>query len=516
MAQSAADWYATPPRSPGEWRSHAEAVRGSVDAGWADVLADALGATGPAAERLERSARGRGVVVTTGQQPGLFGGPLYTWWKALSALALADALQEATGLPVAPVFWAATDDADYAEASTTMVAVPGGLDRLALPPVDAEGERLADVPLTGIAPLLARLSVGAGSSVYPQALELAARAYRDGETVGGAYVTLLRGILEPLGIAVLDAAHPAVRGAGAPLLAQAVRESAALERALVERERALRAAGFHPQVPVVRGRSLVFSARDGRRERIAIAGASRALAEPDDTLGPNVLLRPVMERAILPTAAYVAGPGELAYFAQTSAVADTIGAAQPVAVPRWSGTVIEPHVQRLLDRYDIEFEALRTPGTAESAVARDSMSADVRSALSALHERVAAAVAGVSGALDAAGSPEVPPAVLAGAVRDLERRIGRLERRVIAAAKREQTEAMRDLATLRAALMPGGKPQERALNLLPMLARHGPVLLQAVHAAAAEHARALIAGGAAQERAYTVWPSEPEARDRTR
>jgi len=124
-------WCAHTPRDEKGWRARALAVAGDASVReWASVLAPALDATGAAAERLAKSAGGKGLVVTTGQQPGLFGGPVYTWSKALSALTLADALEQATGMPVAPVFWAATYDADFAESSASYVILNGKLTRL--------------------------------------------------------------------------------------------------------------------------------------------------------------------------------------------------------------------------------------------------------------------------------------------------------------------------------------------------------------------------------------------------
>lgn len=492
IAAAAAAWYPPKPGTPDAWRMRAADVRATVEPRWLDTLRPAFSASGAAADRLERVAGGRGVVVTTGQQPGLFGGPLYTWWKALTALALADALEAATGVPHAPVFWAATDDSDFAEASQTYVAVRGELMRLALPPRATTGERMIDVPLGDTEPLIAHLSAGAGAAVYPTALEAVAASYVPTATVGGAYLSLLRRVLEPLGMSVLDASHPAVGTAGTPLLHTALREAGAVEQALAARDEAIRGAGFRPQVPLVRGRSLVFANVNGVRERVAIASAARVAAARLEALGPNVLLRPLVERAILPTTAYVAGPGEMAYFAQVSAVADVLGAQAPLVVPRWSGTVVEPHIQRLLDRYDLHLEALRDPHAAEGVVAREGLDPAVRDALGRMRGAATAAMEALGSALRDAGEPSVPAAVLTGAARDVERRLGRLERRIVAAAKREQTGAMTDLASLRAALVPAGKPQERMLNLFPLLARHGPVLFDAVREAAESHAADLI------------------------
>src|SRR5690348_7869136 len=117
LAQSAQrgelrQWYRERPRGAAAWRDYLDQVRASRDEKWLRALAPAFDPRDAAAERLQRVIDGDGVVVSTGQQAALFGGPLYTLVKALSALALADVLERETGIAVAPVFWAATDDAD--------------------------------------------------------------------------------------------------------------------------------------------------------------------------------------------------------------------------------------------------------------------------------------------------------------------------------------------------------------------------------------------------------------------
>ena len=149
-----AEWYSHRPTSPAAWRAHALQVRASLDGfDWLTTLAPAFAATGAAADRLAQAAA-RGVVVTTGQQPGLFGGPGYTWTKALSALSLADELSTAIDMPVAPVFWAASDDADWMEAAVTHVATARGLRTLSLVGEPTEGVAMAGAasPTTVSAP----------------------------------------------------------------------------------------------------------------------------------------------------------------------------------------------------------------------------------------------------------------------------------------------------------------------------------------------------------------------------
>ncbi len=499
-----AGWYAPRPRGPAEWRAHAETVRGSVGTDWLNALHDALFdersvPTSPAYRRLAASGIGRGIVITTGQQPGLFGGPIYTWSKALSALALADEIEAASGVPAAPVFWAATDDADFTEASVTHIAVPGGVETLALSTHGVRmGASMSDVPLREAGALLRRLERAAGSATYPRALSVVREAYEDGATIGSAYVALLRALLEPLGIAVLDASHRSVRAAARPMMVRALTEAARVEEALLSRDEALRVAGYEPQVALVAGLSLVFRAGKGigARERVPIGEAAKwaAQAEVAD-LGPNVLLRPIVERSILPVAGYVAGPAELAYFAQVGAVAVALGAPVPTSLPRWSSLIVEPHVQRILDRYSLSADDLRDPHAAEARLARETIPRAGEEALRAARDAAAERVEALRGALATPPEGLLSPPVLDGLARDLQFRLDRLERRVVAAAKRKHSQVMRDVATARGALFPAGKPQERALNFLPLLARNGPTLLDTMLARAREHATSLVTLG---------------------
>jgi bacillithiol biosynthesis cysteine-adding enzyme BshC len=485
-------WYRPRPVRGAEWREHVREIAQQFPTGqWLSALSPALEPSGEAADRLRRVVAGQGAVVTSGQQPGLFGGPVYTFSKALSALALADELEARTGIPVAPVFWAATDDGDFDEACWTKVAIDGGVARLALHNVPPAGTPMSEAPLGDVRAELAQLERASGSAAFVTALEVVRRAYRPEATVGDAFVALLRALLEPLGIAVLDASHPTVRRLGRALLREALTRAAAVAGALRARTAELRAAGFEPQVVDVENLSIVFSLRDGRKQRIPI---DEALAVADSTdpamLSPNVLLRPVLERAILPTVAYAAGPAELGYFAQVSAVADALGAERPLAVPRWSGTIIEQHIGRVLRRLEIGYTDLRDPHVLEGKVARAALPDGVRSALARIRDAVERAAAALEADPDA--STLVPGAAVAGAKGSFFTRLQRLERRYVAGVKRREADLMREIATARAHLFPDGERQERALNFIPMLARQGSPLLDAMREAAAVHAAALV------------------------
>ena len=485
-------WYRPIPRGSDEWRGHARDVAQSASATWFRDLEQAIEPTGAAAARLSRVANGDGVVVTTGQQPGLFGGPLMTLVKAITARALADALEETLGLPVAPLFWAATDDADFHEAAVVSVALDGGARELRLEARSPAGTPMARIPIDhDIDHHVAVFREACGSGAHDVFLDDALRAYRDGATLGDAYVAVLRRVLEPLQMAVLDASHPSVARAGASLLRRAANNGDALAGVVRRRNDEISAAGFTPQVEEVPGLSLVFLNRDGTKRRLPLTEAAALRELPSDQfLSATVLLRPVLERALVPTAAYVGGPGEIAYFAQVSAVSDALGVPTPLVVPRWSTTIVEPRVQRTLQRFDLSVEGFIDPHAVEGRVAREHLSPDAARALVDLRSRVASGIA----SLDAASGGLLANEVIEGLRRSLEHKLARVERRLLAAVKRRETEIMHQLATARGSLYPHGTRQERKLAFIPFLARYGPELVEQLRAAAGVHARSIVSG----------------------
>ena len=479
-------WYRPAPRSASEWATYARDVAGSVSPRWLTELEPAIARRGPAGERLQRAAAGHGIVITTGQQPGLFGGPLMTFIKALSARAHADQLQELLGMPVAPIFWAATDDADFDEAAVVSVALDRGARELRLDERAPSGTPMSRVPIgPEVEALAALFREACGTAPHASYLDAALRHFRSGATVGDAYVGLLRDVLEPLEISVLDASHPAVARAAAPVLARAASTAASLGDALHRRNRAIVEGGFAPQVEEVPGLSLVFLNQDGIKRRLPIAEAPSVTT---GALSPTALLRPVVERAVLPTAAYVAGPGEIAYFAQVSAVAESLGVPIPLVVPRWSATIVEPRVRRTLDELGLDLDAFADPHAAERIVAARRVPADADAALKAFRGDVDRDVARIG----ASGDGLVARATLDGFRRNIEHRIERLERRLMAGVKRRETDVMAKVTAARGSLVPHGVRQERKLAFTPFLARHGRALIDDMLVAAQAHARGLV------------------------
>lgn len=437
------------------------------------------------------------LAVTTGQQPGLFTGPLYTVHKALSAAALARVLERRWERPVVPVFWLAADDHDYVEASqASWVGPDGTLATTALPP------RPPEAPLTpmyrqplgpGVEAALAAVSAGLPPSEFrDETLDWLGRHYRPEVTVAGAFAGALAELLAPAGIICLDSAHPAVKRAAAPLILRALEHAAELDQDLDRRAEELGAGARTSGVTLGDGASLVMLegaqgrdrlvAHDGGfvtrrgRERLALDELRRIAAGEPTRLSPNVLLRPVVESALVPTVAYVAGPGELRYLVLTPPVYQRMGVARQQPIPRWSGVLVESRVDRVLEKFGIGLEDLLVPaGALESRLVRSQLPA---AAVEALERMRAALETGYE--IVARSAEEIDPTLARPVQAARHQAIGgtqEVEKKLVQHLKRRQETELGQIARARTAVLPGNKPQERVVTVAPFLARYGPSLL---------------------------------------
>lgn len=352
---------------------------------------------------------------------------------------------------------------------------------------------MAHTPLGEVAEQFELLAQAAGSAIDLAPLEAVRESYTSAESVGSAYIKLLRRLMEPLGISVLDAAHPAVRTAAGPIVQRALQRATDVRDALAARSTAIEATGnYRVQVQPVPNLSLVFNSEEGVRKRVQLKETARVVANVSiNHLSPNVLLRPVVERSILPTVTYVAGPAEYAYFAQVTAVADALDAPRPRVVPRWSGFILEPHVREILNKLNATVDDFQDPHAIEGRVAREELSGNVRGAIANLREALRTHASTLREEQHLL--PSLKKAV-SGFEAHVEHRIARLERRFAAAVKRSGNARLHDVAVARASLFPNGTPQERLLNIIPFFARYGQVVCTEMMAAARTHARALVNG----------------------
>jgi bacillithiol biosynthesis cysteine-adding enzyme BshC len=437
------------------------------------------------------------LVVTTGQQPGLFTGPLYTIHKALSAAALARLLEDRWQRPVQAVFWLAGDDHDFAEANhAAWPAADGTVSRVTL------RERSGDAPLTpmyrenlgvDVLSALERLERELpGSDFKQETLDWLKRHYTPEATLAGSFGSALAELLAPLGILCFDSTHRAAKRASARHIVKALGLATDLDRDLAQRARELSAAGVDAGVAVGDGATLVMLESRLGRDRLVASGAgfstrrsgeqftladlqAIAASEPERLSG-NVLLRPVLESALLPTVAYLAGPGELRYLELTGPVYDRIRIHRQLPVARWSGILVEPRVDRTLDKYGADLAELLAPGAAlERRVIRAQVPPELESAFRELRESIDSQYARIEPAALAIDSTLKRPVE---AARQHARSESQdLEKRIVAHLKRRQETELVQIERARNAVLPDGKPQERVFGIVPFLARYGPGLL---------------------------------------
>ena len=326
---------------------------------------------------LEQIANGANVVVT-GQQVGIFGGPLFTPYKAATAIALARKAT-AAGHAHVPIFWLASEDHDLAEVNHATFPARRELKKLTW-----ETTLQAAVPVGGVAlddaitPLIDQAWELLG---YSDAMEALAAAYKPGQTLAGAFAEFYSKVFAGQGLLILDASSREAHQLGAPVLQAAIERADELHAALLDRNKELQAAGYHAQVAVAERGSLLFLIDTQTGARNALRRTQATAAEPDglwqagrdkystdellgilasepERISPSALLRPVFQDQMLPTSAYIGGPAEIAYFAQSAVLYERIlGRLTPV-LPRLSATLVEPAIAELVDRHELILETI--------------------------------------------------------------------------------------------------------------------------------------------------------------
>jgi bacillithiol biosynthesis cysteine-adding enzyme BshC len=448
---------------------------------------------------LARLRRGAAAIVT-GQQVGLFGGPMFAIYKALTAVKLAEEATTA-GIDSVPVFWLATSDHDLAEVNHVSMPGPDGLLRtLATSSHGVPGAPVSDVHLgEEILPVVDEAASLLGDSEASQFLR---EAYRPGETLGTAFARFYARLFSPWGVILLDASDAELHRAAAPIYRAAIERAEDLESALLTRGQALESAGYYQQVKVTASSVLLFAMHEGARTAIHRRDGSKAaefvigsergaeklsstelldrIAATPENFSPNVLLRPVVQDYLLPTLAYTGGAAEAAYFAQVGAVYEKIlGRVTPV-VPRFSATFVEPKVQRWLRQYDIAVpDAFHGPEALRQTLASRTLPAGLQQAFDRSNKAVEESFSSLQEAL-AKLDPTLVEASQTGASK-VHYQLDRLRERAMAAELRRSEVVSRHAQALSHALYPESALQERGIAGVYFVARHGTELLRSIH-----------------------------------
>jgi bacillithiol synthase len=452
------------------------------------------GAPPEARAAAERLADPTAVVVITGQQAGLFGGPLFTLLKAATAMKLARNVARTHNVTVVPVFWIDAEDHDWPEVSGCTV-LDGEM--------TARTVTLRDLPGAGHLPI-GRLTLDGQTQAAVEALRTIlpdteftsalvdglGRAYQPGLSMAEAFGQWLETVLGPHGLVVYDASDPAAKPLATRVFTQELQHPGKTAELASTTGQALIADGYHAQVTPHDGAVSLFYLNGGR-ESIRFAGQRATIGDRETTLdalvaeaeatpqhfSPNVLLRPIVQDTLFPTICYVAGPNELAYLGQLRDVYAHFNVPMPLMYQRATATIADSATVRFLNKYDVSLEALQPQGEAVlnqllGSQLPPSVEQSIRDAAVLMEERMGAVAAAV---------PQIDP-TLEGTVKStlgrMQHDLHTLHSKVIQAAKRRDETLRRQFQRAQALTFPNGHPQEREVGFVWFSNRYGPALVE--------------------------------------
>jgi bacillithiol biosynthesis cysteine-adding enzyme BshC len=490
--------YAGDPQAPEAWRETADRVRrrprdrAEVAAALA-AQQDRRGSPGPSRDAAAQLANSDTLAVVTGQQAGVFGGPLFTILKAITTIQLARRAARELGAPVVPVFWVDAEDHDWNEiASCTILDAERQPRTITLAPPEGAGERpVATLTLdksidTALSELAAALPPTEFTSWVVDGLR---STYRPGIGVADAFARWLELLLGAHGLVVFDAAEPAVK----PLLRDLFRHEIATPgrtaALAIEAGQAMSARGHAPQV-APQADSVSLFRLDATRKPIRLDGdrfvagdesftgpalESEAQSNPE-RFSPNVLLRPLVQDTLFPTICYVAGPSELAYLGQLGEVYRHFDLPMPLIHPRATATLVDSATARFLQKYDVRFEDLQPQDEAtlnrlleaQLPPTVDAALNDAEAAIRRSMERVVDAVAAVDTTLASAAKTTLGK---------MDHELKALRGKVIQTAKKRDETLRRQFIRAQGQTFPQGHPQERTLSVVYFLNLYGPALI---------------------------------------
>ena len=456
---------------------------------------NASGGGDATASKLDLLSRPDTVVVATGQQVGLYGGPVFALYKALTAIELARKLRD-SGQPAVAVFWLATEDHDLAEIDHTWLLNAGARPaRIQVKAPHREDQPVGSVVIEDTALDQVRSHLD-GLPFAEEAITLARESYPAGISFRDGFRTLLGRLVPNDGLIFLDPMDPAIRQLAAPLFDQALERADELNQALRERCDALEAAGYHAQVRVTPETSLLF--RIDKDRRIVLKKTKRGyegggqfhsvedlrakLAREPQEFSPNALLRPVTQDFLLPTAAYVAGPAEVAYLAQAGVIYERLLGRMPVVLPRLSVTVLDSKAERLLSKYGLApADCFQAEAELRRRIADHLIPEGLDKQLETSQTQIEKALENAHRALTSF-DPTLGQA-LDNTSKKMLYQFGKIRSKAAQEGLRRDSRAEGDAAYLASLVYPERSPQERVYSVLSFYARYGPEFVDTVRKA---------------------------------
>lgn len=441
-----------------------------------------------------------GLAVVTGQQPGLLTGPLYTIYKAATAIQLARTIEARTGTPCTPVFWVADDDHDFEEVRQVHILDKQDAPRLLNyePETEPAGRPIARIPaeasLHELVDEAARVSRGgehqeAVTALLHDTLDKA-------ESFADWFARLLARLFHGTPLLVFSPRLPEARQKAADILEAEIAEPLATTAAVTEQGERLEQLGYTAQLQKASNECAFFVEEDGPRRKVIHANGAFTLAETGQQItgeamsrmlrdhpgrfSPNAALRPVAQQALLPVAAYVAGPGEIAYWAQLKPVFERHELPLPTVYPRASFALMYEKHQQLLERHGLKLDHLQRPEEelVEQALRRHPPDSAMLPLLNTYKERVSEELERF--ALDFEARDATAGAMAESMREHADRQFQRMERVLLKSDRDHHETITNQVKRLRNVLYPGGVPQERLYTLFSFLFEQGPALIQRI------------------------------------
>jgi bacillithiol biosynthesis cysteine-adding enzyme BshC len=453
---------------------------------------------GPAVKRnLDMLSDPRSVAVIGGQQAGLFGGPLYTLYKALTVIALAGHLSTVLRRPAVPIFWIASEDGDLAEVNhANVIDEEGGLFEISL-----GGDVKARIPVSrialgaGIGGALAALRAALPDSLFmPELMSGLERIHVPDATYPRAFGAWMRFCMGDRGLVLVDPSDVRLKRIAAPLFRREIEEDGPVARSVLRQTRRMTARGYPQQLELHEDMLTLFY-QDPERQAIGVsAGAyelknqpksfTRAkllslLEESPEKFSPNAALRPLFQDTLFPTVATVLGPAELAYHCQLTEAYARMGIPMPVLFPRASLTIVDPKIAKLLDRHGMDLGQVisRKEGILDDMAKREippslfETLSEGRIEADGIWNRLI----GEIGKFD----PTLAPTAK-NTLGTISKRFEHMEKKLKQAARRKDRSLREHAQAIMDALYPRRGLQERTLSLVSFLSRYGKSVIDLI------------------------------------
>lgn len=437
-------------------------------------------------------------VIVTGQQTGLFGGPLYVLYKALTAIKLADKLGRTCNNGFIPVFWLAADDSDFAEVNHThVIDRHNKLQRITYDLAHDQKQPMATTKISGdIENLFDSVRNFFHDTEFKDPLfHYLQQAYTPGTSFSDAFGHWLMHCLQDFGIVLIDPSDPEIKKMLTAVYQQEIEQNSPSTQAVIEASNALQKLEYHNQIQIRQGRFNIFYNAEGRlgleqREGDIIAGDAQISFGQDELLqelqnhpekfSPNVALRAITQDTLFPTVAYIAGPAEAAYFAQLKGVYERFDIPMPIIYPRKSVTIIEPAIDRLLDKHQLSILDLWQPiDKLIGQVVRGNVSDTFFHQIHTLQEEIPGKLSALSEELN-----KIDPTLekmLLNTSGKINAAFGNLEKKAVQAARRKETQLQNQITRLGEAIYPNNTLQERVFNFVPYMLKYGPHFIEKLY-----------------------------------